>query len=90
MHWWKYDPSERFKHLKPLISKINLEKVPLEDLLSFQTDPLLAGTDLESLIKEAVNLILEPEDEKHEINTRWGLCRKKSLQKERHSMEQEV
>jgi hypothetical protein len=90
VHWWKYDPSERFKHLKPLISKINLEKVTLEDLLSFQTDPLLAGTDLESLIKEAVNLILEPEDEKHEINTRWGLCRKKSLQKERHSMEQEV
>jgi hypothetical protein len=90
VHWWKYDSSERFEHLKLLISKISLEKVPLEDLLRFQTDPLLAGTDLESQIKETVNLISEPEDWKHEINTRWGLCRKKSLQKERHSMEQEV
>lgn len=90
MQWWKYDPSERFEHLKPLISKINLEQVPLEDLLSFQTDKLLADTDLGSQIKATVNLILEQEDEKHEINTRWGLCHRKSLWKERHSMEQEV
>lgn len=90
MQWWKYDPSERFEHLKPLISKINLEQVPLEDLLSFQTDPLLADTDLGSQIKATVNLILEQEDEKHEINTCWGLCHKKSLWKKRHSMEQEV
>ena len=90
VQWWKHDPSERFEHLKPLISKISLEQVPLEDLLSFKTDPLLAGTDLGSQIKEAVKLILEQEDEKHEINTCWGLCHRKSLRKERHSMEQEV
>jgi hypothetical protein len=90
VQWWKYDPSERFKHLKLLISKINLEQVPLEDLLSFQTDPLLADTDLGSQIKATVKLILEQEDEKHEINTSWRLCHKKSVWKKRHSMEQEV
>lgn len=90
MRWWKYDPSKRFEHLKLLISKINLEQVPLEDLLSFQTDPLLADTDLGLQIKATVNLILERENEKHEINTHWWLCHKKSLRKERHSMEQEV
>ena len=90
MRWWKYDPSERFEHLKPLISKINLEQVPLEDLLSFQTDPLLADTDLGSQIKATVNLILKQGDDKHEISTRQGLYHKKSLWKERHSMEQEV
>ena len=90
MQWWKYDPSERLEHLKPLISKINLKQVPLDDLLSFQTDPLLADTDLGSQIKATVKLILEQGDDKHEINTHWGLCHKKSLWKERHSMEQEV
>jgi len=88
VRWWKYDPPERFEHLKPLISKINFEQVPLEDLLSFQT--LLADTDLGSQIKATVNLILEQGDDKHEINIRRGLCHKKSLWKERHSMEQEV
>jgi hypothetical protein len=90
VRWWKYDPSERFDHLKPLISKISLEQVPLEVLLSYKTDPLLAGTDLESQIKEAVNLILEEEDEKHEIDMRWRLHHKKLHRRERHSMEQEV
>lgn len=90
MRWWKYDPSERFEHLKRLILKINLEQVPLEDLLSFQADPLLADTDLGSQIKGTVALILEQEDDEHEINTHWRLCHKKSLWKERHSMEQEV
>jgi len=76
--------------LKPLISKINLKQVPLEDLLSLHTDPLLADTDLLSQIKATVKLILELGDDKHEINTHWGLCHKNSLWKERHSMEQEV
>jgi hypothetical protein len=90
VRWWKYDPSERLERLKPLISKINLEQVPLEDLLSFQTDLLLDDTDLGSQINETVNFILGQEDDKHEISTHWGLCHKKSLWKERHSMEQEV
>jgi hypothetical protein len=89
VRWWKYDPSERFEHLKPLISKISLQQVPLEVLLCLKTDPLLAGTDLGSQIKEAL-LILEQEKEEFEINTHGELHHKKSVRKERHSMEQEV
>jgi hypothetical protein len=76
--------------LKLLVSKISLEQVPLEVLLSFKQDQVLAGTDLGSQIAEVVNIILEREDEKHELNACWGLSHKKSLRKERYSMEQEV
>jgi len=90
VRWWKYDPSKRLEHLKSLILKINLEQVPSEDLLCFQTDPLLVDTDLGSQIKATVKLILEQKIEKHDIDTCWGLCHKMSLWKKRHSMEEEV
>jgi hypothetical protein len=72
--------------LKALISKISLEQVPLEVLLNFRRDPLLADTELLSQIKET----MKQKCEKHDIKTLWELCHKKALWKGRYNMEQEV
>jgi hypothetical protein len=73
-----------------MVSKINLEEVPVDLLLSFKQDPLLADTELVSQINRAVNKILEERYEKQDIKSLWELSRKKSLLRGRYSMEQEV
>jgi hypothetical protein len=89
VQWWKHDPSERFQYLKPLVSKISLEQVPVDLLLSFKQDPLLADTELVSQINTTVNRILEERYEKKDIKLLWELYQKSPL-RGRHSMEQEV
>jgi hypothetical protein len=73
-----------------MVSKINLEAVSVELLLSFKQDPLLADTELVSLINRTVNQILEDRYEKQDIKSLWELSVKKSLLRGRYSMEQEV
>lgn len=90
MQWWKHDRSERFQYLKPLVSKINLEQVPVDLLVSFKQDPLLADTEFVSQINKTVNLILEERYEKQDIKSVWELYHKKSHLRGRYSMEQEV
>ncbi|XP_069687912.1 kelch-like protein diablo [Periplaneta americana] len=90
LHWWKHDRSERTHHLKPLIAKLNLERVPMERLLGFKTDPLLADTQLLAQINETVNMILAQRYDNGDIKTLWEMRHKTSLWRERYSMEQEV
>jgi hypothetical protein len=90
IQWWKHDCSQRSEYLKPLISKIGLEQVPVELLLNFKRDPLLAGTEIFSQIEGAINLIAELRYEKRDIKMLWEICHKKSLWRGRYSTEQEV
>jgi hypothetical protein len=90
VQWWKHDCSERFQYLKPLVSKIHLDQVPMDLLLSFKQDPLLADTEVVSQINKAVNLILEERYEKQDIKSLWELYHKKPRLRGRYSMEQEV
>jgi hypothetical protein len=73
-----------------LISKIHLEQVPVDILLSLKQDPLLADTEFVSQTNKVVNLILEERYEKQDIKSLWELYRKKSHLRGRYSMEQEV
>jgi hypothetical protein len=73
-----------------LVSKISLDQVPMDLLLSFKRDPLLADTELVSQINKAINLILEERYEKRDVKSLWGLYDKKPLLRGRYSMEQEV
>jgi hypothetical protein len=73
-----------------MVSKINLEEVPVGLLLSFKQDPLLANTELVSVINRTVNQILEDRYERQDIKSLWELSVKKSLLRGRYSMEQEV
>lgn len=90
VRWCKHDYSERFQYLKLLVSKISLKQVPVDLLLSFKQDPLLCDTQLVSQINATVNQILEERYEKQDIKSLWELHPKKSLLRQRYSMEQEV
>ena len=90
VHWWKYDQKERSDHFKNMISKINLEKVPMEKLLSYKRDSSLANTELFSQINGTINLILAQRYDNGDMKSLWEMRHKKIQWKERYSMEQEV
>ncbi|KAJ9583040.1 hypothetical protein L9F63_022619, partial [Diploptera punctata] len=90
IQWWKHDQKERTGHLKDMVLKINLEKVPMEKLLSCKRDESLGVTDLMSQISDTINLILAQRYDNCDIKSLWEMRHKKILWKERYSMEQEV
>ncbi|PSN37426.1 hypothetical protein C0J52_19033 [Blattella germanica] len=90
LEWWKHNKTERTQYLKNMTSKINLEKIPMEKLLTFKRDPLLADTELSAQISDSINSVLAQRYDNGDIKSLYQLRHKKILWKERYSSEQEV
>ena len=90
IQWWKYDQKDRSDHLKNMVSKINLEQVPMEKLLSCRRDTSLTDTELLSKINDTINLILALRYDHGDIKPLWEMRHNKTLWKDRYCMEQEV
>ncbi|XP_033609735.1 kelch-like protein 2 isoform X2 [Cryptotermes secundus] len=81
VQWCEHDCSQRFHYLKPLVSKINLQEVPLDLLYSSIQEPLLAPQ-----IREALSQILEEEEkEKRRTPYMYELFPVKSQLRTRHN-----
>nr|CAD7588425.1 unnamed protein product [Timema genevievae] len=89
VRWLKYDESSREDHQDSLISKLNLNLVPMPVLVSCKTDPLLSNSKFLSRVDKAITDILSERYDSGDIKKLYSYSRKTHW-KHRYGAEQEV
>nr|CAD7440605.1 unnamed protein product [Timema bartmani] len=89
VRWLKYDEASREDHQDSLISKLNLNLVPMPVLVSCKTDPLLSNSKFLSRVDKAITDILSERYDSGDIKKLYSYSRKTHW-KHRYGAEQEV
>nr|CAD7265187.1 unnamed protein product [Timema shepardi] len=89
VRWLKYDEASREDHQDSLISKLNLNLVPMPILVSCKTDHLLSNSKFLSRVDKAITDILSERYDSGDIKKLYSSS-KKTHWKHRYGAEQEV